>query len=114
MSADTLNQALVITAKTMYKEGYITKDQYVEFVSTYMIVPNTPGFLSRLMRKIRGRDGDEESKRTYYDMVKIVHSDDHEDDWEFATLGQARTEAKKKATLQKTVRTDRFSSITDD
>jgi len=75
----TINQAMVITAKGMYKERIITKKQYVDFITHHRIVPSGGNWFGKLIQKVTGRS----NNQTYYDLVKVILPDNHEDDFEF-------------------------------
>lgn len=106
-STNILNQALVITAKTMYKEGYITEEQYLEFIKNYFIVVQSPSMLDKLRRKLMKRK-DRDDNFAHYDMVKLIHPDNNEDDLELNTLRKSQQSQIKQSKKKKL---DRFEQI---
>lgn len=94
--ANTLNQARVITAKTFLKLGWITRDQYQEFIRDYFIIVSPPGILTKLTDKLLKRKRPENTL-TYYDMVHLVLPDHNQNELQLDELsGKAKTIARSR------------------
>jgi len=113
-NTNILNQGLVSTAKTMFKEGFITEEQYTYFVQNYFIVawkPNTAW--DKLRKALFSRGGENEQDKLYYDVVKLTQTDDYEDDLELRRLRKYRqNQLKEQSAAGETVdKKSRFSDL---
>lgn len=85
-----LNQAVIITAKTMFKEGFIDESQYLDILNNYFIVTNETNVLTKIHKKLWNRN--KTSEHTHFDMVKMILPDNAEHDLELTNLRNQRKE----------------------
>ena len=74
---DTLNQAKIITARSMVLEGFIAQEQFKKFVSNYVIVVRQAGWWDKLLEKVWGKPNETGNDAVRWEMVKVILTDDN-------------------------------------